>query len=239
MARLSRLIKGELKRLVKYKILPVSLVTAVLWIGLFLFLSPQEAQRITPLVILVDVAAMSILLLGASHHLEKQDGAIRTMLVMPVTVGQILTAKAAASMVLALESAAITAAALYVIHGLTLNYALLLFFVAVAGIGHAAIGFVLALNSRDFSSMLGLLMGYLFVFTLPSILFSLGAIAEKYEWLLLLSPSHAASHLITSVVRGEFRVGMAAAACLYLAVLAGALFRFAVHPQFKDNAMRG
>ena len=235
MGSLTKLIRGELKRLVTYKILPVSLATAVVWIVLFLFLSAAEAEQIAPLLIFVDVAAMSILLLGASYHLEKQDGTIRTMMVMPVTLGQILAAKTVASMVLALESAVVTSAALYLIHGVTLNYALLLLFVAIAGAAHAAIGLVLALKSRDFTSMLGLLMAYLFVFTLPSILLSLGAIDGKYEWLLMLSPSHSASHLI-SAVTGQFS-GRS------WGLLPGAAGWGAVQvcrvPAVQDNAVRG
>ncbi|HHT85039.1 MAG: ABC transporter permease [Bacillota bacterium] len=105
MSSQARLVAGELKRLAKYNILPVSLATAIIWVVLFLFLSEQEAREITPLLIFVDVAAMSILLLGASHHLEKQEGTIKTMMVMPVSTGQILAAKTVASMVLAVESA--------------------------------------------------------------------------------------------------------------------------------------
>ncbi|MFY9305912.1 MAG: hypothetical protein WBH42_09195 [Bacillota bacterium] len=126
MSNLMRLVAGELKRLVKYNILPVSLVTAVIWIVLFLFQSANEARNIAPL-----------------------------------------------------------------------------------------------------------------LFTLPSILYTFGAIDPKYEWLLMLSPSHSASHLITSVVRGEFKVAMVVVGCLYLAVLTATLFRFVVYPQFRDNAARG
>lgn len=239
MNTLTRLIKGDVQRLVRYKILPVSLVTAAVWIALFFFLSPQEARGTAPLFIFVDVATMSIPLLGAAHHLEKQDGTIRTMLVLPVSVGQIIAAKTAASLVLALESAVLTAAALYLIHGVTFDYGLLLLFVVVAGAAHAAIGFVLALRSRDFTSLLGLLVVYLFIFTLPSLLFSLGVVDSRWEWLFLISPSDAASRLITSAVMGEVQAPQAAAACLYLALLAAVLFRFAVFPQFKDNAVRG
>lgn len=209
------------------------------WIALFLVLSPDEARSIAPLVIFVDVAAMSILLLGASHHLEKQDGTMRTMLVLPVSVGQILAAKTAAALVLAVESVLVTAGALYFIHQVTFNYALLFCFVLISGTAHAAIGLTLSLKSRDFTSMLGLLLGYMLIFTLPSLLFSLGAVPERYEWLFLLSPSHAASHLISSAVLGSFQPEMAAAACAYLALLAAVLFRFVVGPRFKDNAMRG
>jgi len=239
MSKLARLIKGEIKRLIRYKILPVSLATAAIWIGLFLFISAEEARRIAPLVIFVDVATMSILLLGASHHLEKQDGTIRTMMVLPVSLGQVLTAKAVGSMLLALESAVVTAAALYVIHRITFDYVVLLLFVVVAGAAHAAIGLVLSLNSKDFTSMLGLFVIYLFVFTIPSILFSLGVVDAKYEWLFMISPSHAANHLISSAVRGEYEFGMAVGGCVYLAVLAAVLFRFAVYPKFRDNAARG
>ncbi|MDI9419745.1 MAG: ABC transporter permease [Firmicutes bacterium] len=239
MNKLARLIKGEFNRLLKYKILPVSLVTAVIWIGLFLFISAEEAREIAPLVIFVDVAAMSILLLGASHHLEKQDGTIRTMMVMPVSMGQILTAKTIASMALALESAVVTAAALYIIHRVTFNYFLLLLFVVIAGAAHAAIGFILSLNSRDFTTMLGMLMLYMLVFVMPSIFLSLGIIDAKYEFLFMISPSHSASHLISSAVTGEYQFGMAVGGCIYLAVLAAVLLRFAVYPEFKDNAARG
>lgn len=239
MKSLAKLIAGELKRLIKYNILPVSLVTAIIWIVLFLFLSKEEAFELAPILIFVDVSAMSILLLGASHHLEKQEGTIRTMMVMPISLWQIITAKTVSSMILALESVLVTSVALYLIHGVTFNYILLLIFVAIAGAAHAAIGFALSLRSRDFTAMLGKLVGYMFIFTIPSILFSIGVIDEKYEWLLMLSPSHSASHLITSALTGEFKLVMTIAACAYLAVLSGVLFKFEVHPRFKDNAARG
>jgi ABC-type multidrug transport system permease subunit len=201
-------------------------------------LHEKEASEIAPLLISVDTAVVSILLLGASHHLEKQEGTIGTTMVLPVPLGQILAAKTVASMVLAVESAVVTSAALFFIHGITLNYALLLLFVAIAGAAHAAIGFTLSLRSRDFTSMLGLLMVYMLLFTMPSILFILGAIDAKYEWLLMISPSHSASNLITSAVSGKFRTAITIAGCLYLTILTAALFRFAVYPQFRDNAAR-
>lgn len=185
MRSLTRLIAGELQRLVRYKILPVSLATSVLWIALFWFLSPKEAVEIAPLLMLVDAAVMSILLLGASHHLEKQEGTIRTMMVMPISPAQILAAKTAASMLLALESAAVTSAALFFIHRVTYNYLALLAVVAVT------------------------------------------------------VAAHAASHLITAAVSGEYEIAMAAAGFLYLVALAAVLFKWAVYPKFKDNAARG
>jgi len=192
-----------------------------------------------PLVIFIDTAVMSVLLLGASHHLEKQDGTIRTMMVMPVSLGQIITAKTVASMFLAMESAVITSLAVFLIHRITFNYASLFLFIAISGAAHAAIGFVLSLNSRDFSSMLGLLAAYMFIFTVPSILFSFQIINARYEWLLMISPSHSANHLIASAVMEEYKPGLVITGCLYLVFLAAVLFKFAVFPKFRDNAVRG
>jgi fluoroquinolone transport system permease protein len=239
MSKLVRLIKGELNRLVKYKILPVSLVTALIWIGVLMFISAEEARKTAPLFIFVDVAVMSVLLLGASFHLEKQDGTIKTMMVMPVSLSQILAAKTVASMVLAFESVVITSVALYLIHGVSFNYIVLLLFVAIAGAAHAAIGFSISLNSKDFTSMLGLLALYIFLFTAPSILLSFGIIDAKYEWLFMISPSHSANHLITSVISGEYRLAIAIAGCLYLTFLTAVLFKYVVYSKFKENAVRG
>ena len=119
MNNLTKLIIGELKRLVKYKILPVSLATTTLWIVLFLFISPEEARKIGPIVIFVDVAAMSVT--WRFHHLEKQDGTIRTMMVMPVSIKQILTAKTIGSVVLAIESAVVLLLPCFLFMGLRLT----------------------------------------------------------------------------------------------------------------------
>ncbi len=239
MKSLAKLIDGEMKRLLRYKILPVSLATTFVWIVLLLFLSQKEAREMAPLLICVDVAAMSILLLGASHHFEKQEGTIKTMMVLPVSLVEIIAAKTIGSMVLALESAVVMSVALFLIHGITFNYIVLLLFIAIAGAAHAAIGFAFSLRSRDFTSMLGVLIGYMFLFTIPSILFGFGIIDTKYEWLLMISPYHSASHLITSAVTGDFDIAMTITGCLYLVILAVFLFKFAVYPMFKDNAARG
>ena len=232
------LFKGEMRRLVSYKILPVSLVTTCLWVVLVLLVSRAEALAIAPLLIFVDITMMLILLIGAFNHLEKQEETIKTMLVLPVSIKDILFSKVASSMVLGFVSAAVMSLALYIIHGITFNYAVLLLFVFLIGAAHAAIGFFLALHSKDFGSMLGLMMAYLLPFTLPTLLFAFGAIGREFEWLLMLSPSHSASNLITAAVSGTYDAAKTIAACAYLALLAAVLLRFAVYPRFKDDAVR-
>ena len=234
-----RLIYGELTRLLKYKILPVSLATSIIWIIIFFFVSKEDASYIAPLLIFVDISIMSILLIGASHHLEKQEGTINSMLVMPVSMGQILAAKIVSSMVLGIESFVLVALGLFIIHGITFNYALMFLFILIAGGAHAAIGFFLAHNSKDFTSMLGQLMAYMFLFTIPSVLYSFGMIDVKYEWFLMLLPSHSANNLINSAFSNEFEWAKALFGSTYLIILALLLIMLAVYPKFKKNSIRG
>ncbi|TAH64246.1 MAG: hypothetical protein EWM47_13045 [Anaerolineaceae bacterium] len=239
MRSIPKLILGELRRLIRYKILPVSLFTSIIWIIIFLFISKEEARNIAPLLIFVDISMMSIILIGASHHFEKQEGTIKSMMMMPVSLGEIIGAKVISSMVLGIESAIVTSAALYFIHGFTFNYLILLAFILLAGVTHAAIAFILALNSKDFTSTLGLLMAYILPFQVPTVLFYFGIIDRKYEWVLMFSPSHTAGSLINFAVADEFKMAQVIAGCVYLIILTIVLFKFFVYPKFKSNAVRG
>jgi fluoroquinolone transport system permease protein len=239
MKNFTRLIRGELRRLISYNILPISLVTAFIWVIIFLFISKEEARNIAPLLIFVDVSMMLLIFIGASLHFEKQEGTIKSMMMMPVSLVEILAAKTLSSLVLGLESGIITSAALYFIHGITYNYLLLLIFIIIAGVSHASIAFLLALNSKDFTSNLGLVMAYIIPFQLPAILFTFGIIDSKYEWLLMISPSHSAETLITSAVSGEYDTVKIIIGCVYLMLLTAVLLRFAVYPKYKSNAVRG
>ncbi|HOJ12744.1 MAG TPA: ABC transporter permease [Clostridiales bacterium] len=234
-----RLISGELKRLINYKILPVSLATSVIWIIIFLLISENDAKYIAPLLIYVDVTMMEMIFIGASFHFEKQESTIKSMMVLPVSLGEILSAKVIAAMVLGFESAIITLAASFFIHGITFNYLMLAIFVIIAGITHGAIGFFLALISKDFTTMLGWMMAYMLPFALPTILFMFEIIDKKYDWMLMVSPSHSASELITSAVTGKYEAGKAIFACVYLIIVSIILLRYVIYPKFKDNSVRG
>jgi len=239
MRTLSKLLAGELKRMVSYKILPVSLATSLIWIALFFFLSWAEAVQMAPLMIFMDAGMMSVLLIGAAHHLERQEGTVKSIMVMPVAIGQVLGAKVAASIVLGLQSTIVTCTALYFIRGITVDYGLLILFVALSCAAHGAIGFSLAIISRDFSSMLALLMVYVLLFMVPSILFEVRVIPESFQWLLMLSPSYAAQYLITGAVTGRMVIGKALFASGYLIVISLLLYAFHVAPGFKRHAVRG
>ncbi len=239
MKTMRTLFLGEMRRMVSYKILPVSLFTSVLWIIAFLLLSKTEAQSVAPMLLFTDVVLMSILLVGASHHLERQEGTVKSMLVMPVSVGQIVASKVLASLALSLESAVVTCVALYFIHGVTLNYGLLLLSVVVSGAAHAVLGYSLSLMSRDFSSMLGIFSLYIVLFAVPSILLLLNVIPASFDWLLLISPSHAAQKQLSAAFTGTGDLLKLLVSFGYPAVLTAILLLKYVYPGFRRHAVRG
>lgn len=239
MSNTLRLISGELKRLVSYKLLARSLATAFIWVIVFLFMSKSDSKNIAPLFMFVDTCIVSIMLIGSSFFLEQQESTIKSVMVMPVSVGQILISRIIASLVLGLVSVTITCAALFFIHGITFNYALLLLFVILAVIVHASIGFFLALYSKGLTTMLVMLVAYMLIFVVPTILFAFNVIGTQYEWLVMISPSHTVSKLLSSVVSGSFDNQKILFGSFYLPVLSAVLLRFVVLPKFKSRAVRG
>jgi len=239
MKQMLLLIKGELIRMVKYMILPVSTAISLLWVILFLLLSASESLTLAPLFIFTDVALMSIIFIGASHHFEKQEGTIKSMMMMPVSIGEIIVSKALAAMVMALESTVVVILGLGFIHGIWVDVGPLLLYVVVSSLAHVAIGFTLSLLSRDFTAMLGLLMGYMLVFAIPTIFYTFEIIPQRYGWMLWISPSHVASNLISGTISEVLGALNVIGGLTYLIMLAAVLFRFAVFPRFKSHAVRG
>jgi ABC-type transport system involved in multi-copper enzyme maturation permease subunit len=233
------LIGGEFKRLVRYKLLARSLATGIIWVIVFLVISREDAGDVAPMLMFVDSSIVLMMLLGASFYLERQENTIKSMMVLPVSLWQILLSKVVSSLMLTLITVTITCAAVYFIHGISFNYALLLVFVILAVVAHAAIGFCLALFGKSLGTMLLMVIAYILVFAVPSILLAVNIIDAQYEWLLMISPSHAARALFSSAISGQFEWGKTLFSCIYLPVLAAVLMKFVVYPAFKSRAVRG
>lgn len=234
-----RLLQGELKRMVSYKILPVSVATSLIWVGIFAVLSAQEARRFAPLLLYMDAGLMSLLLSGAFHHLERTDGTAKTMMVLPVSTGQIIASKAFAAAILGLLSALVISVALIALHGIVLRYAALALFVFVIAAAHSAIGLALALKSRDFTSTLGWVMLFILLSLLPSVLLDTGIIPRAFENWVLLSPSGAATAMLDYAAGSSGDAARAAMGFFYLAALALLLYRFPVLKLFRQHACVG
>jgi ABC-type multidrug transport system permease subunit len=239
MSALTKLFLGEMKRMVSYKILPISIATSLIWVVLFALLSAAEAQRFAPLLLYMDAGVMSLLLAGAFHHLERTDGTAKTMLVLPVSTGQIILSKALAAAALGLVSALVISLALFFLHGIVLRYLALALVVAAAAMAHAAAGLVIALKSRDFSGTLGGIMLFILLLFVPAILLEMGVIPRGLTWLVMLSPSAAATEALNYASKTTSDLFKAAAGLVYLAALAFLLYRFPVLRLFRRHASVG
>ena len=239
MNRLVKLFLGEMKRMVSYKILPVSMATSLIWVGVFALLSASEAQRFAPLLLYMDAGVMSLLLAGSFHHLERTDGTAKTMMVLPVSTSQIILSKALAAAALGLVSALVVSLALYILHGVVLRYLILALIVSLAAMAHSAIGLVIALKSRDFSGTLGGVMLFILLIFVPAILLEMGVVSKDYAWLVMLSPSAAATEALNYASGTSADAAKAAAGTGYLAALACLLYRFPVLRLFRRHASVG
>lgn len=230
--------KGEAIRLFKYKILVFGSLVSLLWVLILALSKETEAVALLPFLIVVDTGMMSIILMASSFYYEKQEGTIKTLLVAPVSVVQILLAKMVASLISSVISMILIGLTMLVVHGVWINYALALLYVSVTTLAHIAIGYLLIFKSRDF---MGFMMKYMVVvlaFMIPSLLVALDLIPSTWRFLAFLSPSYAGQFLVDSLFV-DVSLWKILAAFSWLIALSGVLYPVFVYPQFKDYAVKG
>ncbi|MDP2426167.1 MAG: ABC transporter permease [Candidatus Izemoplasmatales bacterium] len=232
------LLKGEVLRLVRYKIIFFGILVSLIWVVLIYFLDAQTAKGFMPFLAMLDAGMMSVILLGATFFLEKQEGSIKTLLVSPVSLVQVLAAKVGSAIISAMISVVMVLGSGFVFHGIQTNFLLVFLYVFVIVLSHTAIGYVITLRSKDFMSMMMKFAGLSLLLMIPSFLYLLGVIEEQLNWLLLLSPMYAAQYLIQSI-HSSADLLLIVGSTLYLALLGTFLYGKVVYPRFKEFAIGG
>ena len=237
MDRLIALVRGDFDRLNKYNLFTANFVVLLFWVGISWFFEGAELKMFVPIIFLVDSTVMTMLLVGATLFYEKQEHAISSIMVSPVTEDEYLLSKIIVSVLNSLITVIFISAALYFIKGVTYNYLLVVPAVMVVTVAHTIIGIRLSYDAKSFSSMLVNLVIYNFVFLFPAVLAALGLIGENVAKFLILLPPEAANILISTVVRhvAPWRLVFGYG---YLTVLSLVLYRFLIKPQFNDYVMR-
>jgi fluoroquinolone transport system permease protein len=238
MNNLLKLVRGELARLNKNKILPISIFVSLIWVLIIGFSPIEEVMGLIPMLLVADAGMMSIIYLAASFYFEKQEGSIKSQLVLPVKVQDILFSKVLASIVLSLASTIVIVLTVIFVHQLKINLFLLFVYIILIVSSHAALGFVIILNSRDFGQMLGIYAAYALLFFLPTILSVFEIIPKRMDIYLLISPTHAAQTLLQSPFTDmDFLSELIA--FFYLLFLGFGIFLFYVNKKFKEYAIAG
>jgi fluoroquinolone transport system permease protein len=238
MNRIWNLYVGEIQRLLKYKILFFSLLVSAIWMIILVLSDAATAQALVPTLLVTDAGMMSILLLGASYYYEKQEGTMKSILVSPVSLSEVLLAKVAAAMTSGILSMLLVAGSAWAVHGIETNLFLMGVYVLATIAGNTAIGYVIILSSRDFMAMIVKFAGIAMVFYIPSLLIPLGIISQEWDVIAIISPIYAGTLLIESLYT-TFPIGEILFALGYLVLIAGVLYPFIIYKKFLKVAIEG
>lgn len=236
--KIFKLIKSELKRLLKYKIFTVGLVVSFIWILIIALIEKEEIEPLLPLLIGMDASIMSIILLAASFYFEKQEGTIKTILVAPVKLIDVLIAKVTSVTIMSLISAFLVAISVLLIHKIEINLLLLFIYIVIIVVSHGAISFTITLFTKDFGSMMGLFGSFVLISFIPAFLIFMNLIPQGLDKILLISPFQSSELLLKSLITKTDLVYVIIA-LIYLILLGAILYKFVVYKKFKKYVMEG
>jgi fluoroquinolone transport system permease protein len=232
------LLKGELIRLSKYKILQISFVVSLIWIAIMFLIGKENIQTFVPIFIFTDAALMTVLLVGASLFYERQENTLKTLMITPSSYTSILLSKIIASIYLAMQSTIVISLVAVFAFDITIKLFWLYLFVVLIGLAHSAIGYTFTMFSRDFNGLLAAIGGYMIVFAIPSLISALGIFSEAFDNVLMISPTHAALELINYSMGSEVALWKLIFGTLYLVSISIVLYKYVVARKYAEMAVR-
>src|SRR5690554_5001150 len=170
MRNLLFLLSGELKRMKKYNILVGGFVVSLLWVAALHFLQTEYVASLFTLLLFVDVASMPAILVAVGIFYERDEGALRAMLVTPIKYGELIGTKVVATTISSLITLAVLYGYAYFVRGVTANTLWLVVGVILGAVFHTLLGLVLAYGTRDFTGMLMRYMVYALLVMIPTLL---------------------------------------------------------------------
>ena len=182
------LMKGEMTRLVKYKIIQISFVVTLMWLAIIFLIGADEVATFIPLFIFVDAALMTVLLVGASLFYEKQENTLKTLMITPSGLLAIISSKVISAIYLALQSSIIIALFAMILFNVEIRLLFLVVFVTVIAFAHTAIGYTFSIFAKDFNELIAQVGAYMIVFAIPTLFYALGVFSDAFETILMFSP---------------------------------------------------
>ncbi len=240
MNKFFQLLKGELQRLVKYKVLHVSLFVAAIWFLFLIFIENDLVfTELLPMIIILDTTLMSILYTGATLFFEKSESTASTLLVTPVKYSDLILSKTLAGIIQTVFSTGLIIIGFYFIKHVEINILVLLCALIFSTLFHVLLGFIATYLTKDFTSLLVLVMVFSIVMLVPTILNQLDLVfkGDIWSYILLVTPTKV-SIVVASVAFGaditlEFWISL-----IYLTIGSYLLYQFAVLPYFKNYVLK-
>lgn len=240
MIKFLMLLKGELFRLKKYNVLTVSFLVTLIWVGVLYFIEDHTLlNQMLPSLLMVDTTMMATIFIGATLFFEKSEQTVATLLVTPVNYHLHILAKTIANTLHTFLSAIAVALVFYFVREVTINFLMLVPFLLITAFFHSVLGYVFSYFSKEFTSMLMLVMAYSLLFMIPSILRQFGILftGEGWRFGLIVSPGHASLNLVTASVTNDFS-WESIVSLLYLISITFVFYFVVVIPNFKKHAVK-
>lgn len=238
MANYWHLLKGEVVRLFKYKIIYFGFLVSAIWVMIIAFADHNTAKSLVPTLMIMDAGMMSVILLAASFYYEKQEGTVKSLLVAPISVHQLVFAKIGAMIVSGLISMILVGGSALLFHQITVSIPLILLVVALIVTANVTVGYVVTLASKDFISMLVKYMGVVLVFYTPILLVQLNVLTGVGKTLSILSPVYAGQVLIDALYGLTTQTADIVFASIYLLILIAAIYPYVYH-RYQKVAIGG
>lgn len=201
MRELSALYTGEMMRMKRYNVTAASLVVVVMWVAILHFAGTVNITASLPLVLFADATMMSMLLVGVIMLFEKQEGATKSMLVLPVGKGTYLGAKALATITSSLLTLVFLLVYSVGFRGVEVSILGLFAGVTLAALAFCLLGIVVTYRVRDFTGLLMSTFAVIFVLAIPTVLEALEIIGgEWFSRLQYLNPAKSALIILAAGV---------------------------------------
>ena len=240
MSKFLHLLKGELLRLKKYNVLTVSFLVSLIWFVVLYFIEDHNLlTQLLPMLLMVDATMMSIIFVGSTMFFEKSEQTIATTLVTPTSYHLHILSKALANTLQMFLSSMALALIFYFTRQVDINFINLTITLFLTIFIHSLFGFLFAYFSKDFTSMLMLVMAYSVLFLIPTMLREFGVFFTEniYQYLLIISPSQAGLNLLnTSIGQGWSLIS--SLSLVALVVIASILYGFIIYPKYKAYAVK-
>ena len=236
MMKLRTLIKGDFLRLAKYNLFVASVVVALIWVGLGLFLEADQMIEFLPFVFFMEASAMTALLVGAEMYYEKKEHTISSMLISPITEIEYIVSKVVTHLLNIIIILFLISAGLYFVNDLIISYGWLLLSSLIVTSFYVGLGLLLSYISKDFTA---LLINYMFIILLlmvPSLLVLFDVVSGVFVDIIYYMPSEVTMRLLSSALVSEVDVTQYAVDVTYFALFGFVLYKFVVIPGFKKFA---
>jgi len=237
MRDLAILFAGEVMRMQRYGITAASVVVLLVWVLTLHYVAPASIDTMFPLVMLVDSMMMSLLLVGVIMLFEKQEGATKSMLVLPVGKLEYLASKVMAAVMSSIVTLVLLLAYGLAFRSLSISVPGIVGGVILVSVAFAQAGLVLTYRARDFTTLLMLYFVFVIIFAVPTLLEALQVFEGGWVTTLqYLNPAKNALNVLMAstglVQRADVVIGVA-----YLVVFAGVMGYLALK-QFDTYAAK-